>query len=353
MNIFNELRNYTLTRNNQGVYVLKKGNDETSLNKIFGLSTITLTPDEHQINNFAAMCYLYGLFGINVSAFTAVPAGFIATFSKDNNEYGTFFTDPYYVSQDIMRLCEEQTKEEPQNSNFYKMVATILEDSKLSLLERSLMISSFIQQTDIKKREEEAIKQFNVVNQQNCDDNHLVLEDIVSLNKDLLADLNQVNKSETPNETIIELVNKREFSSESDKDEYLEQLKGAKETFNKVLSEFILDSGYFVYRGRNKEQDGTVLNKQDRAAILRNILKSNNPNKNDDDISADIIDIYNMCSTDYSADIVYDVLVKISENNKQQVNSEVPKAENNKEEKNLFRHNNSDLINIDRSGRLK
>ena len=74
-NMLNELRKCELVRNERHILTLKGRED---LDRLFGFDVATLTPNEDQICYFAAICYLFGLFGINVSSFSALPLGFVA-----------------------------------------------------------------------------------------------------------------------------------------------------------------------------------------------------------------------------------------------------------------------------------
>ena len=69
MNLFTELKGKKLTRNERCEYTL----GDQLLDHTIGINdSLVLTPDEEQIALFAASNFLFGIFGINVTAFTAI-----------------------------------------------------------------------------------------------------------------------------------------------------------------------------------------------------------------------------------------------------------------------------------------
>ena len=115
--------------------------------------------------------------------------------------------------------------------------------------------------------------EFHRVNNQNCTDNHRILMDVVS----------------------------------NDKEKYEE-----------ILNTFILP-GYLQYRGYDREnnplkQEGQILNEFDRISILISMLGYDKlPYYERRYKLLNIISVLNMCSTDYSADIVENLISKIRE----------------------------------------
>ena len=347
--IFDALKNYKLTRDEDGRYTLENHHETMDLDHLFGLDTITLNPGEQQMTDFATICYLYGILGINVTNFTAIPAGYIASFEKNGKFCGTFMSYPPYAIQDLKEKFQD--KYEQDGNQFYRFLSNFLDDDSLSLTDKVLYISQIINNTpliDIQENINRALEMYDKANQQNCADNHLILEDIVSASDEILADLHQVNLME-PNikndlskyDRVFEVVEKKSFASQRDKNIYLCRLIEAKYDYDTILSSFILESGYYVYRGKNKKQDGNVLNDTNKVGLLRSLLGK-------DDVSEEnkaVVDILNMCATDYSADIVYDIFKKIAGANQLELKEEVPKVENNEQSKANFRRENSSLMN--------
>ena len=89
--------------------------------------------------------------------------------------------------------------------------------------------------------------------------------------------------------------------------------------FESILKEFILP-GYRSYRGADAVRNpiaqlGQILNNQDRIIILNEMLGNEPldtlPPNIKQSAMVDIISVLNMCSTDYSADVVQELLAKI------------------------------------------
>lgn len=369
-NMLNELRKCELVRNERHILTLKGRED---LDRLFGFDVATLTPNKDQICYFAAICYLFGLFGINVSSFSAIPLGFVASFKKNGEFFGTFLSEPTYVSRIILGLCIKTKNIEPSNAAFFDSVLGIMSDNETSLIDKCIKIRNLNKNEIIKNRTKEALEQFDKVNLQNCKDNGIIIEKIVSGSSEIAEDLHAINayeeaekkklkeKGETKNvkipldDKILELVGNRRFDSEEDRLNYLQCLKNTKAVHDELFYGYILDSGYYVYVGRNRNQNGKVLNDITRISLLRKLLQSINPQKDHSDINTDIIDILNLCSTDYSADVVYAVFDRIANGKAQSMEriTRVPNNKGNKEEVANARNNIGIHYGIDRSGRSK
>lgn len=309
---YEELREKRLRRNEQSFYTLGNSN----LDRLFCINDrLTLTPNPFHIANFAAINYFYGLFGINVDSFTSVPSGFIASYVNGESQefYGTFWlSDTLYVLSNIIKLCEEKIFL-GENKEVYEYIRTILKNNDMSLLEKGLMANNYLKQNNISIFDDQIAKSkeaFHEVNNQNCADNHKILKDIVSNNK---------------------------------------------EKYEEVLNTFILP-GYLQYRGYDREnnplkQEGQILNEFDRIVTLINMLGYDKlPYYEQRDKLLNIISVLNMCSTDYSADIVENLISKIIEcreadlNNlkdrvSEMIETNIPPAPNNEESKSETRYN--------------
>ena len=356
MGLLDELRGYELVRDKYAILRLKKDDYNWKLSEKIGLPFITLTPDKEQICNFAAICYLFALFNIKVSSFSAIPKGYVASFTRNGEFFGTFLTDPNYISQVIIGLCKES------DGKFYQDVIKIMSCEGKNLTEKCLEISRLGKSEIIDGYIKEAIEKFNEVNLQNCKDNDTIIENIVCTDPNVMRDLFIVNsimaalKEDKINidldSIILRVVNRRKFSSEEERSTYIAKVVKAKKDFDDIFDNFIIQEGYYVYRGKGKEQDGKILNSKERIEELRQKLQEIKPNTKPKHIAADIIDIINMCATDYSADIVYDVLICIANKEAEKINIVIPNNEGNQEEKLKFGRNRNPINErADHSGR--
>ena len=273
---FEDLKKKRLRRNDGHFYTL----DDPTLDRLFCINTeLTLTPNPIHIENFAASNYLYSLFGMKIDAFTAVAAGFVASYVKNNEEndfYGTFFlSDTLYVLNDIIKLCEEKINSE-ENKEVYVHIKEVLQNKDTSLLEKSILISSYLKQNNITmfdKNINDSFNSYKAVNDQNCKDNHLILEDFTD--------------HEGP-------------------------------MFHTILDEYIIP-GYFSYMGHDRERNPLpqmpqILNEYDRINLLMKLLKYDElPSRERTSKLSNIVSVLNMCSTDYTADVVQELFKKVIE----------------------------------------
>lgn len=356
MSLSDELREYELVRDKYAILRLKKGDYSRRLSEKIGLPFITLTPDKDQICNFASMCYLFSLFNIKVSSFSAIPRGYVASFTRNGEFFGTFLTDPNYISQVIIGLCKEL------GSKFYQDVIKIMSCEGMNLTDKCLEISKLGKSEIVDGCIKEAIKKFNEVNTQNCRDNDTIIENIVSPDSDVMCDLIIINGViaalkedkiiEDLGSIIVSVVDRKKFSSEEERSTYIAKVAKAKKDFDDIFDNFIIQEGYYVYRGKGKEQNGKILNSRERIEELRQKLQEIKPNAKPKHIAADIIDIINMCATDYSADIVYDVLNCIANGETKKIDAVIPDNEGNQEEKLKFGRNRNPINErADHSGR--
>ncbi|MBQ9318087.1 MAG: hypothetical protein IJR82_00445 [Bacilli bacterium] len=313
-NYFEYLKQLKLKRDEKGFYSL---NDE-SANHLFGINDyMTLTPDQYHIALFAAANYLFGIFGVNVSSFTSVSAGYLASYTRDNAFYGTFFTNEFFLTNELLKLCDEKIKTN-EDIDFYMGIKDIL-SKQITLLEKSLMISSYLKEnnrSNITDNINKSVSQYDQVNQQNCRDNHFIICKVIANGNDSLArDLNGIKdlKEEEAMKRIEELVSSLTFSTPFDKNTYAQALQQGYAKYQVILGDFILP-GYLTYRGTDRdgnaiEQKSQILNEPSRITELKKILGYDNLDyAGRKDAFINVISILNMCSTDYSADMVYNVM---------------------------------------------
>lgn len=316
-NYFEYLKQLKLERDEKGFYSL---NDE-SANHLFGINDyMTLTPDQYHIALFAAANYLFGVFGVNISSFTAISAGYLASYTKNSAFYGTFFTNEFFLISELLKLCDEKIKTN-EDTILYTGIKDIL-SKQMTLLEKALMISSYLKENNRANIDEkiiESVNKYDKVNQQNCNDNHFIICKVIAGGNDKLAcDLNGIKdlKEEEAMQKIDELVSSLALSTPIDKNNYAQELQKGYAKYQVILGDFILP-GYLTYRGTNRngdaiEQKSQILNEQSRITELKKILGYDNLDYvGRKDTFINVISILNMCSTDYSADMVYNVMKRI------------------------------------------
>lgn len=355
----NELREHELVRDKYAILRLKKGDYNKNLGRKIGLPFITFTPDKEQICNFASICYLFSLFNIKISGFSAIPSGYVASFERNGKFFGTFTTDPTYISKVAKDLCGEE------DSEFYKKVSSIISNTDKSLIERCLEISGLNKDEAIAESVAKAIESFDDANGQNCKDNDTIIENIICTDPMVMRDLFVINSvvslplgqkvsREVLDIVIAKVVDRRSFNSIEERNAYLTKVTKSKKDYDDIFDNFIINSGYYVYRGMGKEQDGKVLNSSERIKELKRKLQEIKPNADSRAIASDIIDIINICATDYSADIVYAVFNCIANGEGEKIDSVIPNNEGNKEEKEKLRRDRNPINSeISHKGRNK
>ena len=367
MNLFTELKGKKLRRNERSEYTL----GDQLLDHTIGINdSLVLTPDEEQIALFAASNFLFGIFGINVTAFTAIPSGFIASYSKDGTNFGTFIDYEPVITYTLLQLCEEYKKRQPDKASFYEELGVILSDSS-SLIKKAIIAKDCINRHQIEQIPENigmAREIFRRVNDNNCDENSKVIigimtdydprltEDIFAVDSVASAQKVRPDEYDIIAQVMIERrVRKRNIEDERERASYKETLTEETKRFHSILHLNILPL-YHVYIGKDKdknpiEQDSQILNKSDLIERLIQLL-----NINQDDIKErlkglkDISKILNICSTDYSADMVLATFDKINEitdsvtkENVQEfvdniISSTIPRTPDNKEQKSEARN---------------
>ena len=318
-NYFDELKQLQLLRNKEGYYTL----NDSNIDYFFGINDfLTLTPDQYHMALFAASNYFFGIFGINVSSFVAVSAGYLASYLKDEQFYGTFFTNEYYLNNEFKKLCDEKINNN-DHIQFYSYVKEVL-SKDIPLMEKALMVSTYLKNNnllDIKSNINTSLQHYDLVNQKNCNDNHfLICKVIFGDDESKARDLNAIKdlKDEELMENIQKLISLKIFKTDDDKDMYVTNLQEGRYKYRQILYDFILP-GYLTYRGTDREgnrieQKSQILNETDRIQKLKNILGYDILDYSDrKNLFINVICILNMCSTDYSADMVYNVMCAINE----------------------------------------
>lgn len=337
---FDKLRKTKLKRREDGTYVL----DNENLNRTLAMgdTTLVLTPDQSQIASFAAMTFLFGLFNINVETFTSIPTGFIATYKKGEEFYGTFCSFPdSYIENAIIELCDENSKEiKDTKSVVYGRIKEIMSKSNTTLVEKAVIISTYIKTVEVNPLYsahmlhasiQNAKIKFKKANSNNCDDNHKLLCRVIAKgNSDLANALIDVKVEGNPNT-------------------YGQNLDEYSQKYDEIMDQFILP-GYLSYRGFDRDnnplnQQSQILNEKGRIDTIMKILGYENL-KWPDEKFKNIIHVLNMCSTDYAADMVEAALDKIikANVNEQEIDgyineilSVIPATPNNLKEKQTTR----------------
>ena len=383
--IFSKIKNKRLRRNEYGLYTL----DDSDLDRMLGLDdkVFTLTPNKEHITTFAAMTYLFGLFGMSIESFTAIPLGYIATYKNG----GTFITFEPVIEEELVNLCEAEIgrlkkKKEKDELNetdeklieLYNEILDIIKDTSLSLFKKSIMISGLksdeiklphnLNELDQLDEEEKitsvVLEDFKSANKNNCNKNDSLLCNILAgytkekqdlgimddWSKMLADDLISIMKTKRDGiGTILsELVNKHEFESKEEKERYFQMLCSRKKLYDEIMYGYIL-SGYHTYIGLDERrkrilQDGEILNKKDQIDKIGQ--KVGETEENSYIYHLYLRHILNLCSTDYSADVVSMLLRSITtyfkgrseiDNVVYRFEKEIPKAPRNDKDKTITR----------------
>ena len=374
--IFVKIKNTRLRRNEYGIYTL----DDIDLDRTLGLDdkVFTLTPDKEQITTLAAMTYLFGIFGMSIESFTAIPLGYIATYKNG----GTYITYAPVIEEELVNLCNSEIKRLEKDKNgqlikLYEGILKIIKNTELSLFEKSIMISG-LKTDEVKlphslnelyldkegKPTSVVLEDFKSANKNNCDTNDSLLCNILAgytkekqdlgvmddWSKMLADDLIQIMKTkrEGIEPVISDLVNKHNFSSEEEKARYFQMLCSRKKIFDETYSSYII-SGYYTYMGRDEKkkmipQDGELLNKKEQIDKIGE--KISETEDNDYLHHLYLRHVLNLCSTDYSADVVFKLLKSITtyfkgrselKNVVYRFEKDIPKAPRNKNDKDVTR----------------
>ena len=343
---FDELKDTKLERKD-GKYTLGR----QDYDHLFGINDVmTLTPNEKSIASLANATYLFGILGVNINSFTAVASGYLASFSGESYE-ATFIINEYedYIKNELIKLCSKKIEEDTEYTPlYYYIIKSINVGQPLS--EVALNTSSFINRFKLRKetaKTSNAIEQFNKVNQQNCADNHMILCKIFFNNEEYAKDLNELKELTDTDEIkdrIHEFASEKYNFDESEEKKYTIKMYEALRLYDIILHDFIIP-GYLTYRGRDRDnkriiQDSQIINDDKRLESLIILLKSKQEIFGYE-ITPSLIQILNMCSTDYTADMAYDYMNGIASFRASEINNKVeemiddyiPRTYNNEEEK--------------------
>ncbi len=265
---------------------------DEKLDALFDLQQVNaaFAPSQESLHTFAAASYLYGLLGYVATNYTAVPGGFLATYKNKNDNATILITDEdgAYWREDLCKLCQKtvaKTNITSAERQFFDGLNSEIAADSITLLQTCFVAGQRIGEDKalifLKDRIADAIFPFSFskeplsLNCKNCNDNHALLDRFCS--KELFG---------------------KYFS-----DITPEQQQQAINMRDKILSEWILP-GYFTFVGNKKGQtiarDAQVLNDSRRLTELYSSYGVKNPHA--------LVAILNMCTTDYSADVVYNLL---------------------------------------------
>lgn len=331
---FDDLKQTRLRRNDETLYSL-----ENEFNHVLGINDGNVfTPDQEEIANFAAVNYLLGIFGINIASFNAIPAGFIASYNKGNHEYKTFLCAEFIIVPEIQKLCDEKIKQ-GIDCVLYQNIKDILIKKRMTLLERTLLIASCIQNYNNKEINENitvAYISLNDKNTKNCDNNNIVVGRIIAKDlgipeektkkfiEDILKISGQVYEVvgasfEDPRLFPLErykelarsgtnIYSRKNGLSEEERQKVFEGSR----LFCELMYGVILP-GYYTYKGKNRNgdviaQDSQILNRKEMIETFKSILGYDHM---DDERILNITRLIGLCSTDYSADMTEAVYKRI------------------------------------------
>ena len=322
--IFAKLYKAKLERTPSMLFTL--GAEELDKAFVLDQSKATLTPDKESILNFSAATYLLGLLGYQVVNFTAVPAGFLATY-ENNGESATLLVGKKSLELYREVFCELIEKH-IGNINISEEEATFFGHLNQCIKENNdfvetCLVANYVLDTskglaELKDRKNVLSNPFNPstaeneelsVNERNCRDNHVIMEQIA-----------------------------RELLGYPVEDEKMseEQKEKAKNLAGEILETHVLPS-YLTYVGHDRqnnpiERDSQILNRLEKVKTILNVVKT--PER--------MALVLNMCSTDYAADVVYAVLKEMTscknvERSAEEIDKLVPETPHNAEQKEFAR----------------
>lgn len=337
-----QLKEAELQRRNGVFTLIKNGEPNKELNRIFGLPDVfVLTPSRRSIENFAALNYLFSLFGVKVKSFTSCKTGYIATFeNEEGNIYGTFSSgDPLVLLEEIQKLARENGRKDIED-----LLESAKKDHNLSLMDICKEVSPRAPK-DKDEKNNPFFNNFKSVNDKNCDDNHqLICEILCDGDSNLSEKLKKLRNSDLFNGELSEEEIKSKIK-ELISEEPSKKLLQRKEQYDKILFGSILP-GYFKYMGRDRQgkqipQDGMVLNQKE---IVFNIAKLLEYKKEDflktDTATAKVarhkveklVYLLNMGSTDYTADVVQDIFGRLLTGKEVNLDESIPPYKKAKED---------------------
>ena len=339
---FKDIQKRELKRDENMLYTL--GDEHVDKFLYLDQNVATLSPDSGAIKNFAAVSYLFGMLGMPPINYTAVPSGFLVTYkNKEQEEVCTLLVmdeeNPYF-EEVIINYIKEKLHDETLSEDekeILKETARLIRDEKVPLIEVVTRVEKLIQEKEEKKQpvqnlrkgilasqtefdclRDEETKKATTINQQNCDDNHVVLWSICAK---LLG-----------------------FKSDTENEQEKQQIQALNDS---ILNDWILKN-YRVYADKAVDENGNKVpqNKQilNEEKVIAHAKGNFVTHKN-------ACLILNMCSTDYAADIVFAIMKSITGSTKEMTVEEMlnkiqtimPNTEQNFEQKRKARN---DLIEM-------
>ncbi len=291
---FKDINNRELTRTNTGFYSL----GSTELDRVFGLdqNSIYFIPNSENVECFASITYLYGLMGYTVTNFTAISTGYVATYKKDDDISTLIISNNHeYCREQLFDFAKAQLQTElsAQQQQVFKYIADSVVNPKISLVDICLGCNGLAtSDVVLHARLEQAMYPFSgdpeSLNSQNCNNNHELLTKLCCS----LLGIDYFNAT-------------------------TEQLDQAKQMQQKILDDYIKPS-YLTYRGTDRQnnpipQNSQILQSEQLLTSLTDYLLQG---KNIDVATRRRLGIVlNMCSTDFTADMVYNALDIMSHSN--------------------------------------
>lgn len=336
---YEKLKQSALKRDNKHRYTT--GNKE--LDNYFGLNVqFYLVPDADKIVELSCYNFLLAILGYKVNAVTSTKEGYIVSYSdSEGKHFGTFSTGMMYSEEYMLKYIEGAYKKERlkisfnealsfnyekhysshnlgekdnqygesiNKRNLLDAILDILLGKDKTLLTRCCMISALITNKDSID-----FSSFEEVNTRNCSDNHRILcKFLCGDNLPLYEILSQYISFKESNGKV-------DFQESSVPDDLREAFNAAKTLFDDLYDKII--GGYMDYFGNHKERDqqADIYNLANTKwfemylPLLRQYVKDTYPEADDKGklVWQTFIDIMNMCTTDYSIDVVCSVMNKI------------------------------------------
>jgi len=351
-----------------------------------------LTPDQNAIALFAATNYLFGVLGINVSTFTAVPAGFVASYTEDDEHYGTFLVCEQSIAAELASFCENKIRKfnnliqdankknisgdelaelfkkyklSKEKNELYNILKPIFDRQDITVLEKALLVSDLVKEMEndrINSNIESAKGSFDFANnKKNCPINDLIVCKIIAeetlpdnadsqLKEMLISDTNKIGDAITHGAKVEESI--MTYLAKNPRDEtYIELLRECVRLHHEIMDVYILP-GYSTYMGKVPDQQNSqILNGFQHIMRLKDILGYD---KIDFDKKDKMVKILNICSTDYSADAVDAIFGEIKDYSygkenvhitaSEIINSSIPTQRNIKQRRNVEQHLNDVVI---------
>ncbi len=300
---FEKIYKTKLTRKDNGFYTL----GDEALDHGIGLDQFTavFSPSKQQIENFAALSFLYGILGYKASNFTAVPAGYLATYESETDS-ATLLVSEATVDEyraKLIDLFDEKIKAHTVyemilgDGEFYYLAKDLLLNKKQIMPDQENKLThvcvalSDVLRNDYKKigsKTKNAISLFNFnaensLNKKNCDDNQLLIERIC---REILG--YPVNESEATKDQIAE----------------------SKDMGDKLLQNILVGYKRFMGDKIGNKPESQILSDNEFIDELLGYFKS----------TRNVVLILNICATDYTADVINNLLTQIFEGNKDSSN---------------------------------